>query len=1837
MIEKGKRKISLRELTFLLLITLVLSIGIKLDVHADGFSATKIEKISNFFDSKYDDQIERIGNDDIFYLKLNNVYYPNLSFTVQLKSKTAEIVSVDNNLNMNKDYPTMAGLGEFEVKKVEDGSYKISVNTTGDNTSKSANYLVYRSVACWMTIKDGENESKACLILDNQSSTISACPNGMRNATLYDADSDVALYDSKGKTYTVDFAKKNSSAVVDVNDAQNLSGILSVRVEGEKEKKASNKNGIQDWLTSDENYISINGTTPVRVNQSNATEGNYNSQKLYLKKGTNIIQVTSVAKLAALLKTGTELKTYQLAKEDQKVGITVPQNYWREGASTEYMSLKRKIQYYTCFFVVNYDGEEKTVTKSGDTSLSYLEAVECAFSKNTTESRKTYTVRLAKGTEDDPSLLAVPDDIVVLGIVPTDPLATWKLSQEYQNLQCGDRIGKYIAVDMKKIEDGGSFSIDVTAADQTVTKRYFKITKKANACELTGIDVTNGTLTSDVSAETRTYHINADGSASVGVKVTASEGATIKINGVETNEINVEDLADLLEIQIIAEDTISEKTYYVIFDLNGENQFFKTSQSTADDAKTLLHGWENRSADEKKDMFSEGYWGVFKSLATNVSFDDALVKDVGILEYTQATTYGAAIMQLVICGENPYDYNGVNYVDKLMEYYDESIGSFGAYGNCIWGLMGLRAAGASIPEKLINTVKGQAKSESFDLDMRGWAIAATASYMTETEKIDILMSLKKSQLRCAADLTGKVTDVENLGLFLSNTMKSANTFTNGCILTGIAALGADVEHFFTVSTDINGKYYETNPVKALSNCKTADGKFYNNYSDSYNPSYMHSAAFGKDIIIGLADIYYGKASWDMCYLTMDEYTELLKVAKTYVGTTTDDSLNQRLQEAITAADNAKNNSSNVNGLGKYYYTLYSVLKEVSSDAVNEPKNLRTIRKLSDNDAVNAVDKMIATFESTENIYESAKVVIEAKNAYDALGNGQDEEYVSRLQSYVGKADILLTAYNTLQTVLPVIEAIDNLPETATTEAEAAIEAARVAYVALSDAEKAGVYNYSKLADLLAQLAQLKDKATAVSEQINVLPAAEQVTLENEAAIAAARAAYDALSDAEKAAVANYDKLQAAEQQIGNIKAAAEVTQMIDAIGEITLDNYETKYEQIVTARSAYDNLAEGAKALVTNLDTLKKAEETYQSMDEDVKEVIAAINQLKDPLSKSNADMDANTLYGIWNEYTYVVVNIRGLADELTKEKQAIVTNINDLKTAEAYIQKIKDSEKNDADQAVANEISQNRLDNAKKLLDELPDAKDYTPAEGGTANIPDEIITKVAQAKAVTGVLSEEQKATLDQDKLNNLKDLVTLTETLAGYKDTYESAKNDVDQAAKDIRDVAAARQYVKELTEVYNTYKDKEVSRSDITIIRQTIKAYDDLTEAQKDIIKNAEEASTITAMLDALKKQDEQVQKDEKAAAEVTEYIKNLPTSLNLDNMEAVRSDLQMIADKYNALNANAQSYVRMLSKVTATNNVLNTMTAEINTFRQGKPAVTAAATAYNSVTVSWNTYQYAQSYDVYRKTAGGEWTKLGNTTALQYVDQTAAGSTAYSYTVVALSSRWGQSVSSAYDENGAAVTTPAAPQPDNSNTTPDNGNTTPDNNNTPTVKDYTSLNATSAGVSSIKLSWKKVSKASGYVVYRANSANGKYKAIKTIKKGKTTSFTDKKRTTGKTYYYKLRPYKTVKNKKQYMDYSSVVSTKAVPGRVKFTKLTAGNQKATLKWKKVSGASGYLLYRSDRRDGGFTCINSVSSRKTSYTNTKLKKGQTYYYRIRAYRKVGGKRVYGNFSVVKAVKVK
>lgn len=65
--------------------------------------------------------------------------------------------------------------------------------------------------------------------------------------------------------------------------------------------------------------------------------------------------------------------------------------------------------------------------------------------------------------------------------------------------------------------------------------------------------------------------------------------------------------------------------------------------------------------------------------------------------------------------------------------------------------------------------------------------------------------------------------------------------------------------------------------------------------------------------------------------------------------------------------------------------------------------------------------------------------------------------------------------------------------------------------------------------------------------------------------------------------------------------------------------------------------------------------------------------------------------------------------------------------------------------------------------------------------------------------------------------------------------------------------------------------------------------------------------------------------------------------------------------------------------------------------------------------------------------------------------------------------------------------------------------------------------------SVKLTWKKVSKATGYEVYRKSSKKGSYKKITTIKKGTTVKYTNKKLKKHKKYTYKVRAYRTVNKK------------------------------------------------------------------------------------------------------------
>nr|MBQ8252065.1 Ig-like domain-containing protein [Lachnospiraceae bacterium] len=176
-----------------------------------------------------------------------------------------------------------------------------------------------------------------------------------------------------------------------------------------------------------------------------------------------------------------------------------------------------------------------------------------------------------------------------------------------------------------------------------------------------------------------------------------------------------------------------------------------------------------------------------------------------------------------------------------------------------------------------------------------------------------------------------------------------------------------------------------------------------------------------------------------------------------------------------------------------------------------------------------------------------------------------------------------------------------------------------------------------------------------------------------------------------------------------------------------------------------------------------------------------------------------------------------------------------------------------------------------------------------------------------------------------------------------------------------------------------------------------------------------------------------------------------------------------------------------------------------------------------------------------------------------------------------------------------------------------------------------------GKNKTQLKWKKADGATGYEIYRATSENGKYKKAKTITKASTVKATLKAYTGSKAYYYKVRAYKTISGKKVYGAFSSVKT--CAPNAPSGAKAKAqSGRKIKVTWKKTANASGYEIYRATKKSGKYKKIATIKKAKTvSFVNKSLKKKKTYYYKIRAYRMVDGKKIYGSYSKIVSAKAK
>ena len=253
-----------------------------------------------------------------------------------------------------------------------------------------------------------------------------------------------------------------------------------------------------------------------------------------------------------------------------------------------------------------------------------------------------------------------------------------------------------------------------------------------------------------------------------------------------------------------------------------------------------------------------------------------------------------------------------------------------------------------------------------------------------------------------------------------------------------------------------------------------------------------------------------------------------------------------------------------------------------------------------------------------------------------------------------------------------------------------------------------------------------------------------------------------------------------------------------------------------------------------------------------------------------------------------------------------------------------------------------------------------------------------------------------------------------------------------------------------------------------------------------------------------------------------------------------------------------------------------------------PTVTGGKDSQGRPTLKWNAVSGAAKYEVYRaRSKDGTYTKYSTVTGTSYTNtRYIEDGNTYYYKVRALDAdgtagAWSSVVSVTYKQILPAPTVTG-------------GN---DAQGRPTLK------------------WNAVSGAAKYEVYRARSKDGDYIKYSTVT---GTSYTNTSYIeNGNTYYYKVRALKSDGTAGAWSSIVSVTYRAASTGTLSAPTVTGGNDaqgRPTLKWKAVTGAAKYEVYRARSKDGDYIKYSTVTG--TSYTNISyIENGNTYYYKVRA----------------------
>lgn len=239
-----------------------------------------------------------------------------------------------------------------------------------------------------------------------------------------------------------------------------------------------------------------------------------------------------------------------------------------------------------------------------------------------------------------------------------------------------------------------------------------------------------------------------------------------------------------------------------------------------------------------------------------------------------------------------------------------------------------------------------------------------------------------------------------------------------------------------------------------------------------------------------------------------------------------------------------------------------------------------------------------------------------------------------------------------------------------------------------------------------------------------------------------------------------------------------------------------------------------------------------------------------------------------------------------------------------------------------------------------------------------------------------------------------------------------------------------------------------------------------------------------------------------------------------------------------------------------------------------PKKLAAKINENGINVTWSKIAGADSYQVYRRTGNGEWSRIGSSNSESFTDAKVNGGTNYTYTVRACKG----SIQSYYDKTGISVTYLSKPV----------------------------LSSVANVSSGVRVTWRSVKGAAQYNVYRKSEAGGWVK----VGTAASNNYIDSSAESGKLYIYTVVAC-SGKSSSTFDKNGILIKYLKQPA---VSVSASGKSFNVISWGRVAGAGGYNVYRKTGVNG-WVRIASVTD-SSSYKDTDIKKDVVYIYTVRAY---------------------